>query len=181
MKCLVYLEPVDGKSVDFRFTLSLVWRAVFDSSRLEIGCMCNNVEDLLILRSFGIRGRPARVLVFAFQAKLLAASMAVNFAWNFGWHQIWLESDSSYMVQLLSSRSDSVPWRVWQAWNICIYQISDMEFQVSHIFREGDHVTVALYKHSLGLEVDSWWFFAPPFRSSLVGNDCMGNESFRFS
>ncbi|KAK3189542.1 hypothetical protein Dsin_029103 [Dipteronia sinensis] len=44
--------------------------------------------------------------VFAFEAKLLAASLAINYAWNLGWHRIWLESDSSYVVQLLSIRSD---------------------------------------------------------------------------
>ena len=47
--------------------------------------------------------------VFAFEAELLAASLAINFAWKYGWHRIWLESDSTYMVQLLSSRSKLVP------------------------------------------------------------------------
>ncbi|KAK2652805.1 hypothetical protein Ddye_012661 [Dipteronia dyeriana] len=119
--------------------------------------------------------------VFAFEAKLLAASIAINFAWQNGWHRIWLESDSSYVVQLLSSRPEQVPWRIRQAWQCCIYQISKMEFQVSHIFREGDQVADALSKHALGLEVDSWWANSPSFCSLLVGNDCMGRESFRFS
>ncbi|KAK3198786.1 hypothetical protein Dsin_022201 [Dipteronia sinensis] len=47
--------------------------------------------------------------VFAFEVELLAASMAINFAWQNGWHRIWLESDSSYVVQLLFSRSEHVP------------------------------------------------------------------------
>ncbi|KAK3182832.1 hypothetical protein Dsin_030118 [Dipteronia sinensis] len=50
--------------------------------------------------------------VFTFDAELLATSMAINFAWQNGWHWIWLESDSSYMVQLLVSRSEQVPWRI---------------------------------------------------------------------
>ncbi|KAK3222115.1 hypothetical protein Dsin_009140 [Dipteronia sinensis] len=44
--------------------------------------------------------------VFAFEAQLLAASMAINLAWQNGWHRIWLESDSSYLVHLLTSRSE---------------------------------------------------------------------------
>ncbi|KAK2642911.1 hypothetical protein Ddye_024674 [Dipteronia dyeriana] len=48
---------------------------------------------------------------FAFEAELLAASMTINFAWQNGWHRIWLESDSSYVVQLLFSCSEQVPWR----------------------------------------------------------------------
>ncbi|KAK3185057.1 hypothetical protein Dsin_032343 [Dipteronia sinensis] len=54
-------------------------------------------------------------LVFAFEAKLLAVWLTINFAWKYGWHWIWLESDSSYVVQLLSSRSEMVPWRFRQA------------------------------------------------------------------
>ncbi|KAK0608113.1 hypothetical protein LWI29_025664 [Acer saccharum] len=194
----------ESKAVDFKSALSLVWRAVFDANRLEIGCMRNCVDDLLILRCFDLRGRLAlksviwsppapgwikvntdgaassspgvggcggvfrncRAFVkgcfavplgqvFAFEAELIAASMAINFAWQNGWHRLWLESDSSYVVQLLSSRSKQVPWRIRQVWQRCIYQISKMEFQVSHIFREGNQVADALSKHALGLEVDS--------------------------
>ncbi|KAK3221988.1 hypothetical protein Dsin_009013 [Dipteronia sinensis] len=119
--------------------------------------------------------------VFAFEAELLAASLAINYAWNLGWSRIWLESDSSYVVQLLSIRSDQVTWSVRQAWQRCIHQISHMEFQVSHIFREGNQVADALSKHTLGLSFDSWWSSTPSLCSSLVGNDCMGRESFRFS
>ncbi|KAK2661872.1 hypothetical protein Ddye_000446 [Dipteronia dyeriana] len=214
--------------------LSFVWRAVSDANRLEIRCMHNYVDDLLILHRFDLRGRPARAPVirsviwsppapgwtkvnadgaalispdaggcggifrncrafvkgcfvipldhvFVYKAELLAASIAINFARQNRWHRIWLESDSSYVVQLLSSRSEQVPWLIRQAWQRCIYQISKMEFQVSHIFREGNQVADALSKHALRLEVDSWWANSPSFCSLLVDNDCMGRESFRFS
>ncbi|KAK1591397.1 hypothetical protein Q3G72_007018 [Acer saccharum] len=224
----------EGKSVDFKSVLSLVWRAVSEANRLEIGFMHNCMDDLLILHRFGLQGCPSKALViksvvwsppapswikvntygaalgslgvggcggifrncrafvkgcfaiplgqvFTFEAELLAASLTINFAWKYGWHRIWLESDSSYVVQLLSSRSEMVPWRVRQARQRCIFQISHMDFQVSHIFREGNQVADMLSKHALELQADSWWFSAPPFCSSLVGNDCMGRESFCFS
>ena len=44
----------EGKSVDFRSILSLVWCAVSEANRLEIGCMHNCMDDLLILRRFGL-------------------------------------------------------------------------------------------------------------------------------
>ncbi|KAK3193274.1 hypothetical protein Dsin_024584 [Dipteronia sinensis] len=150
-----------GKSVDFMATLSLVWHSVYDANHLGIGCMRNCVDDLLILRRFGLSGRPGKApvimsvgwspsaprwikvntdgsalgspgvggcggifrtcrsfvracfavplgQVFAFEAELLTASLAINYAWNLGWHRIWLESDSSYVMQLLSIRSDQV-------------------------------------------------------------------------
>ncbi|KAK3229320.1 hypothetical protein Dsin_001201 [Dipteronia sinensis] len=46
--------------------------------------------------------------VFDFEAELLTTSLAINYACNLGLHRIWLESDSSYVVQLLSIRSDQV-------------------------------------------------------------------------
>ncbi|KAK2652566.1 hypothetical protein Ddye_012422 [Dipteronia dyeriana] len=46
--------------------------------------------------------------VFAFEVELLTDSIAINFAWQNGWHRIWLENDSSYVVQLLSSPSEQV-------------------------------------------------------------------------
>ncbi|KAK2642070.1 hypothetical protein Ddye_023833 [Dipteronia dyeriana] len=121
------------------------------------------------------------ICVFAFEAELLTTSLAINYAWNLGWHRIWLEFDSSYVVQLLSVRSDQVTWRVRQACQCCLHQISHMEFQVSHIFREGNQVADDLSKHALGLSSDSWWYSTPSLCSSLVGYDCMGRESLGFS
>ena len=53
----------EGKSVDFRSVLSLVWCAVSEANRLEIGCMRNCMDDLLILRRFGLQGRPSKAPV----------------------------------------------------------------------------------------------------------------------
>ncbi|KAK2650226.1 hypothetical protein Ddye_017715 [Dipteronia dyeriana] len=152
----------ESKTMYFGSALSFVWRAVSDANRLEIGCMRNCIDDLLILHRFDLCGIQARAHVirsviwsppapgwtkvnidgaalsspgaggcggifhnfrafvkgcfavpldhvFAFEAELLAASIAINFAWQNGWHQIWLKSDSSYVVQLLSYRSEQVP------------------------------------------------------------------------
>ncbi|KAK2642394.1 hypothetical protein Ddye_024157 [Dipteronia dyeriana] len=120
-------------------------------------------------------------MVFPFEAELLATSLAINYAWNLGWHKIWLQSDSSYVAQLLSVRSDHVTWRVRQAWQCCIHQISHIEFQVSHIFREGNQEADSFFKHALGLSFDYRCSSTPSFCSSLVCYDCMGRESFRFS
>ncbi|KAK3223774.1 hypothetical protein Dsin_010799 [Dipteronia sinensis] len=135
------------RAVDFRFVLSLVWHTVFGANRFGIGCMLNCVDDLWILRCFGLLGCPTKTLViksviwsplapgwikvntdgaafvkgcfaihlgqaFAFEAEFLAASMGINLSWKYRWRQIWPESESSYVVQLLSSHSKHVPWRV---------------------------------------------------------------------
>ncbi|KAI9191000.1 hypothetical protein LWI28_001990 [Acer negundo] len=53
----------EGKSVDFRSILSLVWRAVSEANRLDIDCMHNCMDDLLILRCFGLQGCPSKAPV----------------------------------------------------------------------------------------------------------------------
>ncbi|KAK2658521.1 hypothetical protein Ddye_005054 [Dipteronia dyeriana] len=116
--------------MDFRSALPLVWRAMFDANRSVIwsppapGLTKVNTDGAALSSpcAEGCRGvfRNCRAFVkgcfvvpldhvFAFEAELLVASMAINFAWQNGWHRIWLESDSSYVVQLLSSCSEQVP------------------------------------------------------------------------
>ncbi|KAI9156864.1 hypothetical protein LWI28_013336 [Acer negundo] len=114
--------------MDFRSVLSLVWYVVSETNLLEIGCFpgvggCGGIFQNY--RTF-VKGCFAIPLgqVFAVEAELLTTFLTINFAWKYGWHRIWLESDSSYMVQLLSSHSEMVPWRVHQAWQRCIFQIS---------------------------------------------------------
>ncbi|KAK2651870.1 hypothetical protein Ddye_011726 [Dipteronia dyeriana] len=41
-------------------------------------------------------------------------SMAINYAWINDCRRIWFDSDSSYVVQFLSTRFDQVPWFVRQ-------------------------------------------------------------------
>ncbi|KAK3204874.1 hypothetical protein Dsin_018920 [Dipteronia sinensis] len=134
-----------------RAALSLVWRSVYDVNHLGIGCMLNCVDDLLVLRQFGLSARPGKApviksvvwlppapgwikvntdgvalgspgvgscrgvfqtcrsfvkacftvplgQVFALEAELLAASLAINYTWNSCWHRIWFKSDASYVV-----------------------------------------------------------------------------------
>ncbi|KAK2646800.1 hypothetical protein Ddye_021995 [Dipteronia dyeriana] len=48
---------------------------------------------------------------FAFGAELAAAIYAIDYAWTFDWRRLWLESDSTFVVDILRSRSRKVPWR----------------------------------------------------------------------
>ncbi|KAK3199937.1 hypothetical protein Dsin_023352 [Dipteronia sinensis] len=51
------------------------------------------------------------IVCFAFEAELAAAVHTIDYAWTFGWRRLWLESDSTFVVDTLRSRSYKVPWR----------------------------------------------------------------------
>ncbi|KAK3184762.1 hypothetical protein Dsin_032048 [Dipteronia sinensis] len=91
-----------GFQLASRAALSLVWHYIYDANHLGIGYMRNCVDDLLILHRFGLSGRSGvggcggvfqtwrsfvkacfavpLGQVFAFEAELLAASLAINYA-----------------------------------------------------------------------------------------------------
>ncbi|KAK2638050.1 hypothetical protein Ddye_025845 [Dipteronia dyeriana] len=73
---------------------------------------------------------------FAFEAELAAAVYTIDYTWTFGWRWLWLESDSTFVVDILRSRSRKVPWRWRPAWDRCLGLISKMDFVVTHIYRE---------------------------------------------
>ncbi|XP_065881606.1 uncharacterized protein [Euphorbia lathyris] len=85
-------------------------------------------------------------LSFAYMAELRAAIFAIELAWETNWHQLWVESDSIYVVNLLRHRSIDVPWSIRQEWLHCLSICSRMNILVSHIFREGNRVADALVK-----------------------------------
>ncbi|KAK3204926.1 hypothetical protein Dsin_018972 [Dipteronia sinensis] len=45
---------------------------------------------------------------FAFEAELAAAVHTIDCAWTFGWWRLWLESDSTFVVDTLRSRSRKI-------------------------------------------------------------------------
>ncbi|KAK0575059.1 hypothetical protein LWI29_033415 [Acer saccharum] len=117
---------------------------------------------------------------FAFEAELAAAVHAIDYAWTFGWHRLWLESDSTFVVNILRSRSRIVPWRWRPAWDRCLRLISQMDFAVTHIYREGNQVADSLASRSPSIVSPTWWWTAPSFCNSFIFNDFCCRPSFRF-
>ncbi|XP_057779536.1 uncharacterized protein LOC130998119 [Salvia miltiorrhiza] len=94
---------------------------------------------------------------FAFEAELLAAIYAINIADNRGWRSLWIEADSTYIVNLLNSRSNDVPWRFMALWKRTISLLSNFNFQVSHIYREGNTAAKIMANQNRS---EGWWPFA---------------------
>jgi ribonuclease HI len=85
---------------------------------------------------------------YAFHAELLGVMNAIEIAHEKGWWNLWLETDSM-MVTLAYKSSAMVPWLIRNRWNNCMYKLKDMNFFLSHIYREGNVLADKLA--SLGL------------------------------
>ncbi|KAF3455215.1 hypothetical protein FNV43_RR05663 [Rhamnella rubrinervis] len=53
---------------------------------------------------------------YAFESELLGAITAIECARDFGWDHLWLECDSTYVVNLLTRREEVVPWVYKSRW-----------------------------------------------------------------
>ncbi|XP_057811583.1 uncharacterized protein LOC131025811 [Salvia miltiorrhiza] len=94
---------------------------------------------------------------FAFEAELLDVIHAIDIAHHRGWRQLWLEADSTYIVRLLQTRSVEVPWRFLAAWKKSLRLLDDFQFQVSHIYREGNKPADLMANLDRN---EGWWPYA---------------------
>ncbi|KAL8463827.1 hypothetical protein ACS0TY_033683 [Phlomoides rotata] len=132
------------------------------------------MEDLTILSTCGVKGRPPRaptIKCVKWQAPRIQvmkinvdggtsgspALYAIELAFDRGWTNIWLESDSTYVVHILKSSHHVVPWRLLTRWHRVRRLKTDLHMVVSHIYKEGNAVADRLTRE----EVDS--FRGAPF------------------
>ena len=112
-------------------------------------------------------------------AEVMAVITAIEIAWVRDWKHIWLEVDSSLVLDYIRSPS-LVPWQLRIRWLNCLYRISQMHFRSSHIFREGNKVADALANYGTSLSAQEWWDTPPPFVLSYCNSDILGLPQFRF-
>ncbi|XP_057791006.1 uncharacterized protein LOC131008125 [Salvia miltiorrhiza] len=105
---------------------------------------------------------------WAFDAELLALIIALERIVHHGWYYVWIESDSSYVVNHFRSRSLTVPWRFLNQWKKSLQDSSHLHICISHIYREGN--AVADFLASLVVEKGFWPSVVPGI-SSLVRDD----------
>ncbi|KAK2443569.1 hypothetical protein QL285_014658 [Trifolium repens] len=113
------------------------------------------------------------------KAELIGAMIAIETATNKGWSNLWLESDSMLVVLAFSS-ARIVPWSLRNRWDNCLLLISNMNFYVSHIYREGNHCADKLANLGLTLPNFTWWDHIPPVLLDDFGRNRLGMPYFRF-
>ncbi|KAL8484656.1 hypothetical protein ACS0TY_027091 [Phlomoides rotata] len=117
-------------------------------------------------------------LSFTFEAELATTLHAIDIAHKLSWTRLWMECDSTYVVQTLRSKNLIIPWRLISWWHKA-WEKMEEQLIVSHIFREGNAVTDRLTKEHV-LDVKKWWSIALDFIVPYINRD-LHYEFYRFS
>lgn len=115
----------------------------------------------------------------SFQAEISAAMSAINMAHNKGWHRLWLECNSTLVIQAFSL-PDLVPWRLRTQWKNCLLTSSSMNLKVTHIYREGNHCADKLASFGVASRRFSWWDLIPDFINVDFFRNRFGLPNYRF-
>ncbi|XP_019434441.1 PREDICTED: uncharacterized protein LOC109341090 [Lupinus angustifolius] len=115
----------------------------------------------------------------ALYAELQTAIKAIDIAFKHGWNSIWLECDSTLVVDIFNGKS-SVPWHLWSKWNICKQTLLAMNLSISHIYREGNYCADKLANHGIASRTFSWLIDIPKFIVEDYNRNRLGLPNYRF-
>lgn len=73
----------------------------------------------------------------AFNQLLLAVIIAIEMAMEKNWSVLWLETNSSLLVNAFKNPS-SGPWSLFNCWKNCISLTNSFSFRILHIYREAN-------------------------------------------
>jgi len=94
-------------------------------------------------------------------AEVMGVILAIELAWSKCFKRICLECDSSLLCQAFSL-FNIIPWSLRERWRKCIKICKEIEFKVSHIFRERNHCVDKLASLGLKNELDFKWYDVLP-------------------
>ena len=72
---------------------------------------------------------------YAFEAEIMSFIMALEFAHKFGWSNLWVETDSVYVVLLFKKQSHHVPWDIRNRWIRALKYTIELNARISYVFR----------------------------------------------
>jgi len=115
----------------------------------------------------------------AIMAEFIAAMTAIEIVYDKCWGNFWLQTDSK-VVMLAFSSSFTVPWSITNRWANCLYRTRQMNFIVSHIYREGNTCADLLANIGLIINGNMWWDNTPAgVRLDLIRNK-LGLPNYKF-
>jgi len=115
----------------------------------------------------------------AFNAEVLGAITAIDIATEKNWTNLWLETDSKH-VTLAFKNKEMVPWSLGNRWLNCLDDIKQMNFLISHVYREGNSCADSLANVGLALSLFVWFPSLPELRAISVAS-FFGDQGYLIS
>lgn len=116
----------------------------------------------------------------SYHSELSAIMRATEIAFQRGWRNDWIETDSSLVVMAFNKDS-MIPCGLRNRWRNCKHLLYQMNFLVTHIYREGNICADKLASIGLNLHGVTIWLCMPEFLNSIFLHDKQGMPNFRVS
>ncbi|XP_057803189.1 uncharacterized protein LOC131018489 [Salvia miltiorrhiza] len=105
---------------------------------------------------------------FPFEAELLALLIILERAAANNWSNLWVESDSTYVVNIFNNRASPVLWHFRGRWIAALKGVVNFNIICSHIFQEGNKVADFM---ASSVSHEGFWYHSLPEISQLVHED----------
>lgn len=114
------------------------------------------------------------------EAEFCACMSAIEKAHELQLRDVWLESDSTVVVQAFSHNLN-VPWRMRIRWENCKKLAQVIRCKCTHIYREANRAADEMANNAKGLAMNSsqWWNDSPSFLLPLLHRDSISLPYFR--
>jgi ribonuclease HI len=116
----------------------------------------------------------------SFVAEISGAMRAIEIAFQHQWNNLWLETDSSLVVAAFNNPHNLVVWNLRNRWKNTLTMVSQMNFMVTHIYREGNQVADLLANHGLNQTSLTSWQHVPLFLCDSISKNKLGVPNFRY-
>jgi ribonuclease HI len=112
-------------------------------------------------------------------AELSGALKAIEIAFEKNWLNLWLETDSEIVVAAFKNPNKQIAWPLRNRWRNALWMIGQMNFIVSHIYREGNGVADLIANFGLNYSTSTSWNSAPLFIVDSLESNKLGLPNFR--
>ena len=97
--------------------------------------------------------------------------MAIEKASEFNWHNISIETNSMYVVNLYTNGTNKIPWRLHNCWSKVVINAKRVNMAVAHIFREGNNIADRLASQASYSQQHRWWMGIPYHLATVAYRD----------
>jgi ribonuclease HI len=113
-------------------------------------------------------------------AELSGVIKAIEISFDNQWNNLWLETDSMLVVNAFKNHDVGVAWPLRNRWKNALIKTRQMNFLVTHVFREGNKVADLVANFGLNVSLFTSWTMAPRFIMDGLLHNKLGLPNFRF-